>query len=390
MEGSAWGGSEELWSRTAAQLRAAGHQVGACIAQHPGPQPAVDALRRVGVEIHARRAVPTSLANRIWRRVIRRPPVSSLDVAMRWVVQWKPDLVCISQGGAIDGVPWMTACRAAGLNYVSLSQANTPHAWVIDSRLEPATNAYLGARRAYFVSPRNLHLLEDQLGVVLPRAAIVRNPFNVAPDVTNAWPAENGEWFLACVARLDPGAKGQDLLLHVLAEPHWRSEPLKVRFFGRGPCEQGLRRLARRLGLNNVEFAGYNSDIAGLWSQHHALVLPSRYEGLPLALVEAMLCARPAIVTDVDGNTDMIQEGVQGFIAPAPTVGFLDEALQRAWKNRARWREMGQAARERVLKLVPADPPGTFAAELAGMAEGRADSVLTIIEKIPANRTVPS
>jgi glycosyltransferase involved in cell wall biosynthesis len=158
------------------------------------------------------------------------------------------------------------------------------------------------------------------------------------------------------------------LLLHALSDPRWKSRPLHVRFFGRGSYELNLRRLAERLHLTNIEFTGYVHDIDALWADHHALILPSRYEGLPLALVEAMWCGRTAIVTDVDGNSEMIEDGVQGFLAPAATAGFVEEALERAWQARERWQEMGIAARESVRSVIPRDPIATFATELLRVA----------------------
>ena len=65
---------------------------------------------------------------------------------------------------------------------------------------------------------------------------------------------------------------------------------------------------------------------------------------MPLSVVEAMLCGRPCIVTDVAGNRELIRDNVNGFLAKAPTVELLDEAMNRAWENRHRLREMGEAA----------------------------------------------
>src|SRR6266516_2159815 len=133
--------------------------------------------------------------------------------------------------------------------------------------------------------------------------------------------------------RVSP-AKGQDILFHVLASDKWRDRPVTVSLFGKGPMERGLRRLASRLGLEGrVRFCEYASEIEELWASHHALVLPSRYEGMPIALVEAMLCGRPAIVTDVAGHTELLKDGISGFVAAAPTVQHLDDAMERAWER---------------------------------------------------------
>ena len=93
-------------------------------------------------------------------------------------------------------------------------------------------------------------------------------------------------------------------------------------------------------------------------------MLPSRFEGLPLSLVEAMLCARPAVATNVAGNTEVIEDGETGFVAAAPTAGHLDEAMERAWRHRGDWRSMGVEAARRIRRLVPPDPAGEFVEEL--------------------------
>jgi glycosyltransferase involved in cell wall biosynthesis len=124
------------------------------------------------------------------------------------------------------------------------------------------------------------------------------------------------------------------------------------------------------LQLKNVELTGFLDDIEGLWSRHHALVLPSRHEGMPLAIVEAMLCGRPCIVTDVAGHRELVQDGVNGFLAKAPTVELLDEAMNRAWECRGRLREMGQRAAADVRAWVSADPAEDFARELMSLVDG--------------------
>jgi glycosyltransferase involved in cell wall biosynthesis len=99
------------------------------------------------------------------------------------------------------------------------------------------------------------------------------------------------------------------------------------------------------------------------------LVLPSRYEGLPLVLVESMWCGRPAVVTDVAGNTELCLDNETGFVSPAPTVSLLAETLERAWNRRADWQRMGQAARARAEGQIPRDPIAVFSERLKGCVE---------------------
>ena len=104
------------------------------------------------------------------------------------------------------------------------------------------------------------------------------------------------------------------------------------------------------------------------------LVLPSRYEGLPLVLVDAMRCGRPAVVTDVGGNAELCVDGETGFVAPSATVACFGQTLQRAWDARAGWPRLGEAARARVESLVPKDPIGLFCARLKACATAESDA----------------
>jgi glycosyltransferase involved in cell wall biosynthesis len=228
--------------------------------------------------------------------------------------------------------------------------------------------AFERARVCYFVSRANLDVTRRQLASPLPHARVVRNPFNVPYDAAPAWPADDSVLRLACVARLDAVCKGQDLILEVLRQERWRRRPVQVTLVGRGPTEGTYRDLVSMYGLENVRFGGFTSDIEGVWANHHALILPSRVEGLPLAIVEAMLCGRPCIVTDVAGNAEVVEDGVTGFVAPAPTVALLDEAMERAWEARRELQSMGRHAAERIRTYVPADPVGAFAEELMSLA----------------------
>jgi glycosyltransferase involved in cell wall biosynthesis len=165
---------------------------------------------------------------------------------------------------------------------------------------------------------------------------------------------------------LDPAAKGQDLLLRTLASTEWRDLPIELNLFGAGPYELALRRMTGLLELPNVHFRGHVTDVASIWEKNHLLVLPSRYEGLPLALVEAMWCARPAVVTDVGGNAELCIDDETGFVARSATLSSFSDALQRAWNRRREWPHLGRAARRRVENVVPKDPVACFCEQLKG------------------------
>ena len=355
-----WGGSEELWSRAALQLHENSHKIAASVLFWPQLSTNVTHLGERGVRLQVRRPLmPAPLPVRVWRRIIR-----VQDREYEWLRRQKPDLVVVSQGGNLDGLPWMRLCRTAGIPYLVIVQCNSEMWWQEDDSRAEFVDAYRTARKVFCVSRHNLELLERQVGEPLPNGAVVWNPYNVSRDQQPAWLAQDGAQKLACVARLEPGSKGQDLLLSVLARPQWRNRAMEVNFYGAGPFEGSLRRLAELLQLQNVRFRGHVSDVQRIWEQNHMLVLPSRVEGLPLALVEAMLCARPAVVTDVGGNAEWCVDGETGFVAAAPVVSLLEQTLERAWNHRHEWQSMGTAARKWAERLIPIDPVGDFCREI--------------------------
>lgn len=363
MEGYPWGGSEELWSRTAVQLKKTGHDAHASVVHRPRLSDKVTLLAQQGIGIGTYPSYQVGLIGRIWNKL-----TLSHRRSYDRVKRFKPDLVVISQGHNSGGLNWARVCRETSIPYVVIVQCNSEHWWFPDGAVEEAAAAYTAARKVFCVSRSNLNLLRMQLGEPLQNGEVVWNPFNVSPENSPTWPVENGRWRLACVARLDPAAKGQELLLQVLARPEWRARPVELNLFGEGPHELALRRLAGMLKLNQVHFRGQVSDIKAIWEQNHLLVLPSRYEGLPLVLVEAMWCGRPAVVTDVAGNTEVCVDNETGFVAPAPTVSLLADTLERAWGRRKDWQRMGQAARARAESQIPRDPISVFSERLRSCA----------------------
>ena len=353
------------------RLLAQGHDLFVSVARWPESPGPVAVLRERGAQVDERQWHAAAFSDRIRARILcRRLVHPAWEPCWKKIVAFRPDLVCVSHGSTFCGIEWMVRCREAGIPYVSVAQANFEQWWPDDEQSLEITKAYLGAKKAFFVSKANLALFERQLGVALPNAEVVCNPFNVRWDARPTWPEDDGVVHMACVGRLEPGAKGQDLLFQVLAQPKWRGRPLTVSLFGKGPKEMALRRLAEMEGvLDRVNFGGHVQEIEEVWRTHHALVLPSRFEGLPLSVVEAMLCGRPVIVTDVAGNREHLEDNVTGFVAETPTVRHLDEAMERAWQRLDEWHAIGTAAAESIRRHIPRDPAQVFADRL--LAIGR-------------------
>ena len=343
-----WGGSEELWCRTARLALERGHQVAVVVYRRPEVPPRIRELQERGALL-----LRPSLPDR-W------PPARSLRWRLKWrserfrvwdaLASWKPDVACVSHGSTFEMLPhWAFTRFVNGYSgpYVVISQHNFEDVLLPSERERQTAISYLSrARRVAFVAERNLRAVEHQLAAGVPNACVVRNPVNLASFQPVPYPHSDAIK-MANVARLEVRYKGQDVLLQALSGEHWRRRPWLLRFYGAGPDRPYLERLTRYYGLDEkVEFCGHVGDVRSIWAENHLLVMPSRSEGTPLGLVEAMICGRPSVVTDVGGNIEWVNEPSTGFIADAPSARSLNNALERAWEVRERWECIGQRAHQ--------------------------------------------
>lgn len=362
MGGMPWAGSEELWSHAAHALRGRGIPIALNVKHWDPPAPEISRHQAAGCRVTIR-SVPSNVFQRkrhLWFG----------DPSYRWLDGLRDHFVLISSS-CTDGTRWGLECQKRNIPYAILVEVAAEFFWPDDASAADARQAFSGARRCFFVSEGNRRLIERQIAQPLSQATVVRNPFNVSWDAQVPWPEDDSVLALACVARLDARHKGQDLLLEVLRMPKWRERPIRLTLYGSGTNEGGFRHFVEVHGLENVQFAGFVHDIEAVWRRHHVLVLPSRVEGLPLAEVEAMLCGRPCLVTDVAGNAEVLEDGVTGFVARAPNPESLDEALEAVWQRRDELQSIGEAASRHIRKLIPARPGEAFADEIVKLINER-------------------
>jgi glycosyltransferase involved in cell wall biosynthesis len=344
-----------------------GHQVAVFVPRWPGIPPRLAALAARGARVHRRaRRSARRLAEELAGRVLRRParlPVPLSAGPFRALPRFRPDAVLLSEGGLYSFPQVGEVCgwlESSGTPFVAVCQALLDGTHLADGPRVRAAEFYARAHRVAFVARGNLESARRQLAAPLANAVVVRNPVNLADLSPVPWPPA-GPARLASVGRLSVPLKGQDLLLEALAGAAWRERDWRLSLFGAGEDEGYLRALARHLGVEErVAFRGQVADVRGIWAESELLVMPSRGEGTPLALVEAMLCGRPAVVTDVGGNAEWVTEGETGFVAEAATVRSFGAALQRAWAARREWPELGARARGAALGLYDPAPERTL------------------------------
>jgi glycosyltransferase involved in cell wall biosynthesis len=359
---AARGGAEELWSRAALDLVGDGCAVFASV--YAGAQSMIHVVNLTahGVDVWFR-PERYRLPRRAWRALTAPEESHTTAEVKRLIAARSPEFVVISDGAPFPPLDMLEMCASKRLPFIIIVQCNQYFWWPDDALAKRYRATLAAALRCYFVSDANRRIAEKQIGCELPNAEIVRNPFNVDFSAAPPWPplGRDGELRLACVGRLEASGKGQDLLFEVLAKPEWASRKWRLHLYGDGENRDGLERWAQRLGISDrVVFEGYVSDVEQVWAVNHVLVMPSRIEGLPLAVIEAMLCGRPVVATNVAG-AEVVEDGMTGFLAEAAEVGCMGTALERFWARRGDAREIGAAAAHSIRRLVPPDPARVFA-----------------------------
>lgn len=126
---------------------------------------------------------------------------------------------------------------------------------------------------------------------------------------------------------------------------------------GAGPEEGSLRRLAIQFGVQSrVRFVGFQPDVLPWMQAADAFVLASRWEGLPMTLLEAGACALPAVATDVPGSREIVTHGETGFLAPAGDSVALRSAMHRMMRLDPEARSaMGEKARRNIVAQFSMD-----------------------------------
>jgi glycosyltransferase involved in cell wall biosynthesis len=131
---------------------------------------------------------------------------------------------------------------------------------------------------------------------------------------------------------------------------------IKVGICGDGLLRADLEKQIESLGLEKeIKLFGMQANVTKYLAAADVFVLPSRWEGLPIALLEAMSAGLPVIATRVEGVDEVVEEGVHGVLVQPESTEELVKAILQLSKDTAQRQRMGNAARLRVLNSFTVD-----------------------------------
>lgn len=141
-------------------------------------------------------------------------------------------------------------------------------------------------------------------------------------------------YIVGTVTRLEP-QKAVHLLLEAFAQLAGSASNAELVIAGDGYLREELQRLSDNLGLRQrVHFLGWREDVRALLTTFDVFALSSRWEGLPIAILEAMSASCPVVSTAIGGIPEMITSEHDGLLVPADNPQALGAALQRVYQDR--------------------------------------------------------
>lgn len=304
-------------------------------------------LRSEGFTVHPLRLDRKSTGARAQWRLAREIAhiIRTIRPAIVHLVTIKPVLI----GGAVARllkVPRVVA-SISGLGFIFISSG-----WAARARRLAIGLMYrmaLSTRRVrvIFQNEDDRKLISGLAGIAPGQARMIRGS-GVDLERLRPQPLPQGKFCAIFAARLlvDKGVRE-----FVEAAREQRAQGLDARFVVAGEldpdnpaCVPAAKVEAwRREGA--VEPVGHVADIAPLFAQAHAVVLPSYREGMPLVLLEAAACGRAVVTTDVPGCRDAIEPGVTGLLVPVRDSRALADAIAALAGNRDYCAELGRQGR---------------------------------------------
>lgn len=216
-------------------------------------------------------------------------------------------------------------------------------------RFFPRIIAVSSALRAELIAA---HLPDPRIGVIHNGIDVSRFGRGAAEraDVWRArWGGEDGGRIITTVGRLSP-QKGIHTLLQA-ARLITQKQP-RTRFWvvGSGPLRRELEAQARSLGIDAVvHWLGHQSDISGIMAASDVVAVPSIREGLPMVVLEALALSRPVVASAVGGISEVIEDGVSGWLVPPAEPAVLAARILHLIEHPEAGRAAGERGRARVM-----------------------------------------
>ena len=214
--------------------------------------------------------------------------------------------------------------------------------------------------RIFSVTEQLKHDLVRNIGIPASRIEVLYNGVDLGrfkpasrPDILTQLGFQPNDVVVGTVGRLVT-VKNYSLLLQAVRALD-RAD-IKLALVGDGPERGALEKMATMLGLGKqVRFLGHRDNVSELLAAFDIFVLPSISEGMSNTLLEAMGAGIAVVASDVGGNPEIVNDGIDGLLFPSGNVEALASQLQSLLTNADRRAQLARGGRERVLHSFTID-----------------------------------
>jgi len=286
-----------------------------------------------------------------------------VNIHGRFVKEWirsirkKPDVVHLHSPlvPALPG-PWMSIATfhtplRADTRYLELSDPLSLPTRLFSPFAQRLERQLL--RSASAVTAVSGHVLDEVRGYGVPLRRTHILPNAVDPHMYSPTTDPSDDMTLLYVGRLT-ARKGLPTLLRAVADIRNSGTEVRLQIVGQGTQKAYIVREASRLHLDRdaVRFEGFVSkaDLLGHYRRASIVVLPSSYEGLPTALLEAMSCGKAVVTTDIPGVRDAARHGENAWLVKPESVTELTQGICTLLRDPDLRRRLGKNARSTVLR----------------------------------------
>jgi len=356
MAGTPWGGSEEIWYKTALLAQKHGWKVGCAVYHWKEKEKKMQSLKDNGAAIcyfpnkgRAKRNLIERIQNKISKQKIKKV-IPTLPVE-------KYDVVVVNMGAFENTTPaWRDFYKRLN-RYIVLYHNYKEHEVLKGAKKQAVQNWADNSLLNLFDARRIMEVLDKNSGIKISNGDVLLNPlsFPVPSSPSSFPPLQNGNYRFIMLAALELWRKAQDNLVKALSSEKWKQRNWTLHLYGDGKDRQKLQEVIQENGISDKIFLeGHTNDVKTALENAHLLFQITHIDAMPLVVVEAMAMARAVVVSKIGDMPRWVNEGENGWISSDASVEQIDITLEKAWQKKEQWKQIGENAFSVFQKKYPA------------------------------------
>lgn len=369
LKGAPWGGSEQLWFKTALHAAKNGYAVTCAVYDLEGKEEKLKVLSQAGCNLimlpfaEKKKQIFKKLYYKVYSKHIAN---FKLKKVVDGLSRNYYDHIVINQSGFMDVIndPW-----------VDFTLNSKTSALVYHNYIEKYTFSLIKAEKMrkwqssvshnLFAANHMKDVISRQLDFSIPNSSLIFNPIAFQPNQTNFNINEKSCLRMVMLAALIASTKAQDCLITVLSSEKWKTRNWTLEFYGDGPDKLLLTKMIEKSGLGTKIFLrGFTNDVKAVLNDAHVLLQVTKQDAMPIAVIEAMAVGRPVVVSRIGDMPQWVSEDVNGWIAEDTSYEEVDRVLETLWLNRLSLPSMGDKSFEIFKNKFPENIEERFLSQI--------------------------